>query len=161
MMRALRAAGALGTLLVLSCAELRERADVAQRVTVRCILPEERELPDQVSGFGNLSFLRKIEVSSPQDGTLKRLFCREGDRLAAGAAMAILENPLIGMAAERALDEVAQARASLDLASARLAEGRNRAEALHLGLRKGDSELAQARRELAEAERKQADQEAL
>jgi multidrug efflux pump subunit AcrA (membrane-fusion protein) len=160
-LRFLRVLGILGTLFALSCAAVQNKEERVEPPTVRCVLPEERELPDQVSGFGNLSFLRKIEVAAPQDGMLERLYYREGDRLAAGAVVAILENPLVIMAASRALDEVAQARASLDLASARLAEGRNRAEALLLGLRKGESELAQARRELAEAERKQADQEAL
>jgi RND family efflux transporter MFP subunit len=161
MRRILRAVAIVGTLLALSCAAVRNKEETVETPSVRCVLPEERELPDQVNGFGNLSFLRKIEVAAPQDGTLEHLYYREGDRLAAGAVVAVLENPLVAMAASRALDEVAQARASLDLASARLVEGRNRAEALQLGLRKGESELAQARRELAEAERKQADQEAL
>jgi len=118
-------------------------------------------LLDQISGFGSISFLRKIDVSAPQDAIIGRLSYREGDFIKAGSVVTRLQNPQMQLALERSLHEVSQAEATLALAAARLFEGKLAAETRILALEKIVLELARARKELDESSRKQADQETL
>ncbi|MDR2109744.1 MAG: efflux RND transporter periplasmic adaptor subunit, partial [Spirochaetaceae bacterium] len=128
---------------------------------VRGRAAEFRDVPDEVSGFGTLSFLKKVDIAAPQDAVLARLFYREGDSVRAGALVALLENPQIALAAGRAENAYTQAAAALDLARARLLAGEFQAEAQIQNLDKAEAELVQSRREYGEMERKHLDQEAL
>jgi multidrug efflux pump subunit AcrA (membrane-fusion protein) len=121
----------------------------------------ERELPDEISGFGVLSFLKKVDIAAPQDAILGRLLCREGDFVRSGATVAILENPQITLAVGRAENAYTQAAAAMELAGSRLLEGKFQAEAQILSLEKGEAELVQARRSYDEQSRKHQDQERL
>ncbi|MDR3138606.1 MAG: efflux RND transporter periplasmic adaptor subunit [Treponema sp.] len=120
-----------------------------------------RELADEVSGFGSLSFLKKIDIAVPQDGVLRGLFFREGDRVQAGDLVAVFENPQISLAKGRAENSYAQAEAALENARARLLEGEFQAEARILEIKKAEAELIQAGKVLEEQRRKQRDQEEL
>ncbi|MDR2103502.1 MAG: efflux RND transporter periplasmic adaptor subunit [Treponema sp.] len=120
-----------------------------------------REIADEVSGFGALSFLKKVDIAAPQDGVLARLFFREGDRVQAGDLVAIFENPQISLAKGRAENSYAQAEAALGNARARLLEGEFQAEARILEIKKAEAELVQAGKVLEERRRKQRDQEEL
>jgi multidrug efflux pump subunit AcrA (membrane-fusion protein) len=120
-----------------------------------------RELPNEIDGFGTLSFLSKIDIAAPQDALVKKLFVREGDPVVQGALVAVLENPQITLAAGRAENTVAQARAARELARSRLMEGEFQAEAQLLSIKKGEAELVQARRVWDEEHRKQMDRELL
>jgi multidrug efflux pump subunit AcrA (membrane-fusion protein) len=120
-----------------------------------------RELPNEISGFGSLSFLAKIDITAPQEGTVKKLFFREGDTVSRGATVAVLENPHIELAVGRAENARAQAGAARDLARSRLLEGEFQAEAQLLSIGKAEAELIQARRIWEEENRKHQDQEAL
>lgn len=129
--------------------------------TVQAVVVKEILIPDIVAGFGSLAFSKKVDVSSPQDAVIKALACREGDSVRAGAVVALLENPQLALAVGRAENGVLQAESAHSLAKARLFEGELAAEAKLLGIEKADLELRQSLRELAEAERKQEDQETL
>jgi len=130
-------------------------------VYVKAAVVQKAFIPDEVSGFGSLSFVRKVDVASPQDALIGTLPYREGDAVRYGAVIARLINPQIVLAVGRAENGVAQAQAALDLAAARLFEGQLAAESRLMGIKKSMLELVQARRELTEAERKQSDQETL
>ncbi|MBN2875379.1 MAG: efflux RND transporter periplasmic adaptor subunit, partial [Spirochaetales bacterium] len=84
---------------------------------------------------------------------------REGEAVRAGDIVARLENQQLQISAERAADGVSRAGAALELARARLYEGRQSVESRMIGIDKKTLELQQYHREFDEAERKQAGQE--
>jgi RND family efflux transporter MFP subunit len=129
--------------------------------TVETLTVTERVIPDELSGFGALSFLTKVDITAPQDGIIGRLYYREGDAVRAGALVLILDNPQIKLAVGRAENAYAQTQAAVKLAQARLLEGRFSAEAELLSIAKTEAELAQTRRAYAEAQRKQNGEEKL
>jgi RND family efflux transporter MFP subunit len=144
-----------------SCAGSGEDAAVEKPRTVRVKTAVFRELSGKAEGFGSLSFLTKVDILAPQEGTVKKLYYREGDTAAAGSVAILLENPQIGLAVGRAENAHAQAEAARNLAGSRLLEGEFLAEARVLGIKKTEAELAQVRRVREENRRKQEDQEVL
>ncbi|MDR2211188.1 MAG: efflux RND transporter periplasmic adaptor subunit [Spirochaetaceae bacterium] len=128
---------------------------------VKLVPVEQRRLAGEVSGFGALSFLTKVDVSAAQNGVIRRLYYREGDAVPRGARIVQLENPQIDLAAGRAENACVQAAAALRLASSRLLEGEFNAEAELLSIAKAQAELAQARKTLEEQRRKADSEETL
>ncbi|MDR1210933.1 MAG: efflux RND transporter periplasmic adaptor subunit [Spirochaetaceae bacterium] len=128
---------------------------------LRIAVVTERETGDGISGFGSLSYVKKVDIASAQDGVLSRLYRREGDTVKEGELLARIANPQVDLAAGRAENAYSQALAALELARARLAEGELQAEARIQALEKSSDELAQAERNFAEQERKHLDQETL
>jgi multidrug efflux pump subunit AcrA (membrane-fusion protein) len=120
-----------------------------------------RELPDEASGFGSLSFLSKVDVASPQDAVIKRILYREGDYVRQGRQLLLLENPQINLAVERAENNYSQALAAYNLTGSKLLEGKFQAEAQLLALEKAEAELAFAKRNWEENKRKHQNQETL
>jgi len=120
-----------------------------------------RELPDETSGFGSLSFLSKVDVASPQDAVIKKILYREGDYVRQGNQLLLLENPQINLAVERAENNYSQALAAYNLAGSRFLEGMFQAEAQLLALEKADAELVFAKRNWEENKRKHQNQETL
>jgi multidrug efflux pump subunit AcrA (membrane-fusion protein) len=120
-----------------------------------------RELPDETSGFGSLSFLSKVDVASPQDAVIKRILYREGDYVEQDSQLLLLENPQINLAVERAENNYSQALAAYNLAGSKLLEGKFQAEAQLLALEKAEAELAFAKRNWEENKRKHQNQETL
>jgi multidrug efflux pump subunit AcrA (membrane-fusion protein) len=114
----------------------------------------ERELPNEVSGFGTLSFLAKVDIAAPQEASVKKIFFREGDPVVRGEAVALLENPQIELAVGRAENARSQALAARELARSRLLEGEFQAEAQLLSIKKAEAELIQARKIWDEENRK-------
>ncbi len=130
-------------------------------VVVRAVVVKEVLVPDLVSGYGSLAFIRKVDVAAPQDAVIDRLACREGDVIKAGTLIARLRNPQLELAVGRAENMVLQAESACTLAQTRVYEGKLATEAKLLDIEKTRLEILQARRELAEAERKHSDQATL
>ncbi|MDR0590142.1 MAG: efflux RND transporter periplasmic adaptor subunit, partial [Spirochaetaceae bacterium] len=128
---------------------------------VRGAVVGERNIPNEISGFGTLSFLKKVDVAAPQDAVVAVLYYREGDKVMPGDRLALLENPQISLAVGRAQNTFSQAGAALDLARSRLLEGEFQAEAQLLNLEKAEAELDQARKIHEEQKRKHRGEEAL
>ena len=120
-----------------------------------------REIPDEAGGFGSLSFLSKVDVTSPQEAVIKKLYFREGDFARQGNLIIQLENPQINLAVERAENNYSQAFAARNLANSRLLEGIFQAEAQLHALEKADAELELAKRKWNENNRKHLNQETL
>ncbi|MCL2808620.1 MAG: efflux RND transporter periplasmic adaptor subunit [Treponema sp.] len=120
-----------------------------------------RQQPDEASGFGSLSFVSKVDITSPQEAVIKKLFFREGDFVRAGQVIIQLENPQINLAVERARNNYSQSIAAKNLADSRLLEGMFQAEAQLLALEKADAELFLAKRRWEEDKRKHQNQETL
>ena len=120
-----------------------------------------RELPDEASGFGSLSFHQKIDIASPNDAVIKKLYFREGDFVTQGEIILLLENPQIQLAVERAENNYSQTLAAYNLANSKLLEGIFQAEAQLLALEKAEVELSLAKRKWEEDNRKHQNQEIL
>ncbi|MCL2800484.1 MAG: efflux RND transporter periplasmic adaptor subunit [Treponema sp.] len=147
-------------LLIFSCANNTALINSETR-RVRAAAVTAREIPDEASGFGSLSFLSKVDVTAPQEAVIKRLYYREGDFVNSGALIIQLENPQINLAVERAENNYSQALAARNLADSRLLEGIFQAEAQLRALEKADAELALAKRRWEENNRKHLNQETL
>jgi RND family efflux transporter MFP subunit len=151
---------ALLAAMATSCA--REPASVGDAVrTVRVVAVTRTEIADEVEGFGSLSYIKKVDIAAPSASVVAQLPHREGTRVGERELVARLTNPQIALAVGRSENAVSQAEAALDLAKAQLLEGKFSAEGRVLGLSVAEAELRNARRELAEAERKHSDQERL
>jgi len=137
------------------------QAEIAQTPKVKAVPASVREQPDETSGFGSLSFLAKIDITSTQDGVIKKLHFREGDKARQGEEVLLLENPQINLAVERAEINYSQALASLDLSKSRLQEGEFQAEAQLLSIEKAEAELERAKINWEEEKRKHQNQEIL
>jgi len=120
-----------------------------------------REVQDEASGFGSLSFLTKIDVTAPQEAVIRKLFFREGDSVKKGEILLLLENPQINLAVERAENNYSQALAACNLTDTRLTEGKHGAEAQLLSLEKAEAEISVAKRRWEENKRKHQNQETL
>ncbi|MCL2411830.1 MAG: efflux RND transporter periplasmic adaptor subunit [Treponema sp.] len=147
-------------LLFFSCERQQKNFDNSAAV-VRGIPAIERAIPDETTGFGSLSFLSKVDITSPQEAVISRLNFREGDFVNQGDVILLLDNPQINLAVERARNNYSQALAASNLASSRLLEGRFAAEAQILALEKAYIELDLAKRRWEENNRKHQNQETL
>jgi len=150
----------LTVLLCFACAKNNANQGGEAR-KVRGAVASVRELPDEAAGFGSLSFLSKVDISSAQDAVIKKIYYREGDFVRQGALALLLENPQINLAVERAQNNYSQALAACNLASSRLLEGMFQAEAQLLALAKAEAELTLAKRKWEEDRRKHLNQETL
>jgi RND family efflux transporter, MFP subunit len=120
-----------------------------------------REVPEEASGFGSLSFLTKVDITAPQEAVIKKLYFREGDSVRQGEIVLLLENPQINLAVERAEYNYSQALAAYNLTNSKLMEGIFNAEAQLLALEKAEAEIAAAKRRWEENKRKHQKQEIL
>jgi len=120
-----------------------------------------REVPDEAAGFGSLSFLSKVDITSAQEAVIKKLYFREGDFVQQNTLIIQLENPQINLAVERAENNYSQALAARNLANSRLLEGTFQAEAQLKALEKAEIELSLAKRKWDENNRKHLNQETL
>jgi RND family efflux transporter MFP subunit len=120
-----------------------------------------KEVKNEITGFGALSYKKKVDVASPQDAVIKKLACREGQKVIEDEILAVLENPQIVIALKRAEDNFSEARAAFTLAQAQLLENELQTEAELLGIEKAEEELAETWKQYREEERKIAAQEKL
>ena len=146
-------------LVITACAKHAESS--IETRTVRGTAVFIREKPDEVSGFGSLSFISKIDITASQESVIRKIYFREGDSVTQGQIAVVLENPQINLAVERAENNYSQALAANDLANSRLLEGMFQAEAQLLSLDKAGAELTHARRKWEEDRRKHLNQETL
>jgi multidrug efflux pump subunit AcrA (membrane-fusion protein) len=145
----------------ISCEKRAGEGRAETEVRVRGVPAALRESAGEVSGFGFLSFLKKIDLAVPSPGVLETLRYREGDFIRRGSAAAVLKNPQINLAVRRAGDAFSQAASALNLAGTRLLEGEFQAEARLLENEKAQAELEEERRALEEQRRKHLSEEAL
>ncbi|MCL1928588.1 MAG: efflux RND transporter periplasmic adaptor subunit [Treponema sp.] len=128
---------------------------------VKIAAAEEKMITEEVTGFGSLSFLTKVDVNASQDGVINRIYYREGTVVPNAAKIVEINNPQLDLAVGRAENAYSQAAAALKLTKSRLLEGEFRAEAEILGIAKAEAEFFQAGKILEEQRRKAEDQEKL
>ena len=148
-------------LLLFSCSKSTVLENNESPIPVRMVPVILKENPDEVKGFGSLSFLKKYEVVSTLEGTMETLNFREGDRIMQGDIAAIIHNPQINLAARRSEDSYSQALAALDLSYVRLRDSGFNTEIRLLENEKVREEIFQAEKILEEERRKSQNREAL
>ena len=148
----------LGLLVVslVSCANIKKSAEGEEGRARQVTAAEARliERPEEIAGFGPLSYVKKNDITSIHDAEIGRLLFREGDTIQAGKLLAVLKNPQITLAAERAQNEYAQAQAAHELARIKLLEGEFNAEAELLNIEKAEADLKEKEKFLDEQKRK-------
>jgi len=149
------------TLLLFYSCDRHSMNNSGEARNVRGVTVIEKEQPDEAGGFGSLSFLTKVDITSPQEAVIKKLYFREGDFIKQGQIILQLENPQINIAVERAKNNYSQALAARNLTSSKLLEGTFQAEAQLLALEKAEIELSLAKRKWEENNRKHQNQETL
>jgi len=154
--------GGLLVLLGIQGCEKENPAPAAEKPRpVKAAAATVREVGEEVTGFGSLSFVKKLDITASQEGILSQLLFREGDQVREGDVAAILKNPQIRLAVERSQDAYNQAEAALELCRSKLLEGRFNAEARLIALEKAEMEYDQARKAQEEQKRKFVNQEIL
>ncbi|GMO48525.1 MAG: efflux RND transporter periplasmic adaptor subunit [Termitinemataceae bacterium] len=144
---------------VLSCANLKKDAQIENVKKVKGEVVKQSEIPNTIDGFGTLSYQKKVDVISKQEGSLAKIYFKEGQKINKGDVVVMLENPQILLAVERAENMLEQAESALFLAEAALFDAELQAEANLLSLEKSDAEMAQAWKSFYEEEHKQESQE--
>jgi RND family efflux transporter MFP subunit len=142
------------TVVCVSCAKTKAQGNENPAVTVRVSQAEAAAKPNEVTGFGSLSFLQKNDIRTRQDGEIVAIYHREGAEVREGDTIALLKNPRLRIAVEVAEEEYAQAGAAYQLAKIRLLEGEFNAEAELLSLERSEAEVSEKRRHHGEQLRK-------
>ena len=148
----------LQILLYFACTENNE---LATERNVKGVAAALLEIPDEAGGFGTLSYITKLDITTVQDGIIKKMYHREGDVVRQGELAVVLENPQIVLAVERTESALSHAKAATDLARSRLFEGEFQAEAMLLSIEKTERELALMKKRLEENGRRHRNQEIL
>src|SRR5271169_5059739 len=117
------AAAAAAVLMTTACAREKQAAPPEERVPVTTIVVKEECIPREISCFGTITFLRKIDLSATIDGTVARLFVKEGQSVREGQNLLTLKNVQLELRRQQALSGIDSARSSMDLAQAKLWEG--------------------------------------
>jgi RND family efflux transporter MFP subunit len=129
-----------------SCVNTKQQDDANATVTVWVSQAEAVTKPNEVTGFGSLSFLQKNDVSAQQEGEIAAIYYREGEEVRKGDMLALLKNPRLSIAVGVSEEEYAQAEAVCQLAKIRLLEGEFNAEAELLSLKRSEEEFSEKTR---------------
>ncbi|GMO25521.1 MAG: efflux RND transporter periplasmic adaptor subunit [Termitinemataceae bacterium] len=148
-------------MIISSCANLDKdkNGDLVKKVKGETV--QTRNIPNNVDGFGTLSYQKKVDIVSSQDAEISKIVFKEGQAVKSGDIIALLNNPQIILAVERAENALEQSEAALYLSKTQLFDTELQAEANLLSLEKSDAEMEQAWRSYNEEERKQHTQEKL
>src|SRR5271169_270847 len=116
------AAAAAVALMIAACPRDKQVELPEEHVPVTTIVVKEESVPREISCLGTITFLRKIDLSATIDGTVARLFVKEGQSVREGQNLLTLKNVQLELRRQQALSGIDSARSSMDLAQARLWE---------------------------------------
>jgi RND family efflux transporter MFP subunit len=139
-------------LVVASCGAGKVPKAVLPKYRARTFVARLEKYKQDLASFGALAFKTKTDVTATVEGTLVELPVEEGSAVRAGALLARLENVQLEMRKRQAESALASARSSLELAQARLYEGRLQVEARVLSIEKAGIQIRQKEYEVAELE---------
>jgi RND family efflux transporter MFP subunit len=119
----------------------------APPVTTKVLVAKKEPLTPELRSFGSISYRSKADIATTVDGTVQSLAVEEGDHVGAGQLLARLENVQLAIRRSQAESQVLAAKAAVELARARLWEGKQQVEARLLSLKKTQLSLEQKKRE--------------
>ena len=157
-----RASVALAAALIIAaCTREKQVVPPDERVSVTTIVVKEESVSRDISCFGTITFLRKIDLSATIDGTVARLFVKEGQSVREGQNLLTLKNVQLELRRQQALSGIDSARSSMDLAQAKLWEGELAMEARQVAVQRTELEREQKRLEVEDAAQTLANKEEL
>ncbi len=109
---------------------------------------ESEQIRPNFEGFGNLSFRRKVDITSAIEGTIKQLSAEEGDKVSEGQTLAVLNNIQLDIRTDHARAALFSAEAAYELAVTRYKEGRLQTESSLISIEKSELNLTQKLQEL-------------
>jgi RND family efflux transporter MFP subunit len=144
----------------LACLSLAAAACVAKNIPepvlpkykAKTIVAKTEKYKEEISSFGSIAFKTKTDISATVEGGIVELPVAEGSAVKAGALLAKLENVQLEMRKRQAESAVASARSALELAEAKLWEGRLQVEARIASIAKAQLQIRQKEYEVAELE---------
>lgn len=151
----------LAVLAAQGCAKAGPEAPDGGPRVVRAFVVKEEEHERSLESYGTITYKNNIELSAAVEGTVEYFQVKEGERVRAGQLLARLKNMQLALSRDRAAIELENAKTALSLAEARVKEADLSMEAKFIAIDKAKLDLEQKRKNLAEAERKLADQVAL
>ncbi len=132
---------AAAAVVLLAVCDAQEPAGEERRShRVEIVEPVRRTIVDRVESFGSIAVRDKADVTAAVDGTVRELPFDEGDAVAAGDTVGVLENVQLEVRRRQAESEVASAVSAVALAEARRDEAREDVEREILALERREVE---------------------
>ncbi|MBN2353098.1 MAG: efflux RND transporter periplasmic adaptor subunit [Spirochaetales bacterium] len=142
---------ALSSLVVMSTAacgaeQKQQTSGLPERVrTVQAII---EEMTPEIRSFGTITYYRKADVSAATSGRIDSITAEEGSAVREGQKLAAVDNVQLLLQKKRTEEQIKQARAGLELARAKLNEGKLQVEARLLSVLIGELDLKRKKIEL-------------
>lgn len=118
---------------------------------VKTVKVEKKPFNEDLNSFGTISYKTKNNVSVLVEGTLDKLYVKEGDYVRKGQLLARLRNVQLEIQKDQALNSLESAKASLFQAETALQEQALNIESRIISLEKSELNLVQLNLELEEA----------
>lgn len=125
--------------------------DTSSLSVVKTVKVENRKLNDDLNSFGTISYKTKNNVSVLVEGTLDKLYIKEGDSVRKGQTLAKLRNVQLEIQKEQAQNALESAKVALYQAEVNLQEQKLNVESRLISLDKSAFSLEQTKLELEEA----------
>lgn len=127
--------------------------DTPELSVVSTVKVELKKLNDDLNSFGTMNYKTKNNVSVLVEGTLEKLYVKEGDYVKKGQVLASLRNVQLEIQREQAENTLESAKVSLYQAEINLQEQRLSVESRLIALEKSEYNLIQTKLELEESKK--------
>ncbi len=93
----------MGVVILTGCTSHTAEESPSSVPTVRVVRIQKESFQPSLKTFGTLTYMRKADVFSPQEGTIETLRAEEGDRVSKGQVLATLSRENFLLPANRRL----------------------------------------------------------
>ena len=122
--------------LFISCSSAKKARDELQARKVSTVTAKKETKENNISSFGTITYKTKHDVSAMPNGTIARIFVKEGDFVKKGQKLAVLKNVQLEIQKEQCENALESAKASLKVAQSALREEKLAVESKLLNLEK-------------------------
>ena len=122
--------------LFISCSSAKKARDELQARKVSTVTAKKETKENNISSFGTITYKTKHDVSATPNGTIARIFVKEGDFVKKGQKLAVLKNVQLEIQKEQYENALESAKASLKVAQSALREEKLAVESKLLNLEK-------------------------
>jgi len=151
----------LAAACLVSCTREAQREAPNEGVPVSTVVIKQEPVPREVSCFGTITFMRKVDLSATVEGTVTRRLVKEGQPVQAGQHLVVMHNVQLELRRQQALSGIDSAQSALDLAKAKLWEGELAVEARLVAVQRAQLEMEQKRLDVEDAQQTLANKEEL
>jgi RND family efflux transporter MFP subunit len=140
------------SLMSISCGAKKSPEAASSKYKAKVIVMKLERYDREISSFGTIAYKTKTDITATVEGTLVELPVEEGSAVKQGTLLARLKNVQLEMTKWKAESSVASARSALELAQAKLWEGRLQVESRLISVSKARIQIKQKEYEVAELE---------